>query len=274
MNETIGAVVEGVDLATVSEEDLVGLQWALLEHHVLFFRDQALTTESHIAFTSRWGEVLGHPVAEALGSTDTLGRVYNDADHPPNEGDSNFHTDYTFHSAIPDLAILRALIVPDVGGDTAWASAGAGYDALSPSTKERIAGLSAHHDQGPLFHREMANRYGEEIADKIAGMFPGSEHPMVVAHPVTGRPTLFVNAGYTRHVVGLPEAQSTELLDELFKHLADPTFQCSFAWEVGSVAIWDEHATVHRGPTDFGTATRELHRYTAGRRSPIAFSDF
>ena len=110
---------------------------------------------------------------------------------------------------------------------------------------------------------------GDEIADRVAERFGGGhEHPVVTHHPRTGVPLLFVNPGYTRSIAGLDEADSADLLAELFAAFAEPSRQFTRQWSEGDVVIWDEHRTVHRGPNDFGTATRELHRCTAGRIRP------
>ena len=133
-----------------------------------------------------------------------------------------------------------------------------------------LGGLSAHHSPGPRFVEEMRYRMGDEAATKVAEAFPGRDHPVICAHPVTGRPGIFVNPGYTRSVTGLTAVESDVLLRMLFEHVARADFVVRLRWEPGTVAIWDEHATLHRGPNDFGTATRELHRFTVGATAPVA----
>lgn len=264
---TIGAEIHGVELAQVTDDELLALQWALLEHKVIFFRDQTLDDEAHRAFAARWGEPVAHPVQALFGLEQAVGVVFNDADHPPGDGDG-WHTDHSWADYVPDVAILRAVEVPAVGGDTLWSDVGAAHDALSAPLQRMLADLTARHDPGPRFALEMRVRMGDEMADRVIEAFPGEDHPVVAAHPITGRPCIFVNPGYTRSINGLTAAESDALLSMLFAHVGRADFVARWRWEPGSVAIWDEHATLHRGPNDFAPATRELRRFTVGRHTP------
>ncbi|MEZ5166638.1 MAG: TauD/TfdA family dioxygenase [Acidimicrobiales bacterium] len=260
--------MHGIELATCTDDELAAVQLLLLEHHVVFFRDQQLDDEQHEAFARRWGDPIPSPVVAHLGGAQTMGVVFNDEDHPPDTDGEGWHTDHSWASYIPDVAILRAVTVPPVGGDTLWSDIEAAYRALSPAMQQFLAGLTARHDPGPRFELEMRARMPDELVDRALAAFPGIDHPVIMAHPVTGAPGVFVNPGYTRHINGVSRAESDHLLRYLFDLIGRPEFICRFRWDEGSVAIWDEHATVHRGPQDFGVARRELHRFTVGAGSP------
>ena len=271
---TIGAIVSGVDLAAdIGDADAAAIRDALDERGVLIFEGQhAVDDEAQKRIASLWGVPRPHPVVEFMGGTDVIGVVYNDADHPPKEnGDASFHTDYSFNHEIPDIAVLRTVVEPPVGGATAWADARAALTTLDDQDVRNLRGRVAHHDMGPGFRAEMEARFGSETADQIHARFGiGYRHPVVALHPRTGDQLLFVNAGYTRYVVGLPPDRSEALLRRLFDAFTDPAIGFAHRWRPGDVAVWDEHRTVHRGPSDFAPHARKLHRCTAGARRPQA----
>ena len=271
---SIGAEVSGVDLSGEIPEALAAeITAALDERGVLVFVGQhAVDDEVQKRIASIWAAPQPHPIVEFLGSDEVIGVVYNDADHPPAEGgDAKFHTDYSFNSEIPDVAVLRPLVIPPVGGATEWSDARAALASLDDDLVDELRGRVAHHDMGPRFGVEMEARFGAELARRVEGRFgPGSRHPVVAVHPRTGDELLFVNAGFTRRVVGLPPDRSDALLARLFDSFADPAITFSRSWQPGDVAVWDEHRTVHRGPYDFAPHARKLHRCTAGSRRPAA----
>ena len=267
LTSSIGAAVTGVQLADATDEDLVALQWALLEHKVLVLRDQELDDGTHERFATRWGDPVPHPVVAHLGGTQTVGVVYNDADHPPGDGEG-WHTDHSWAPHVPDAAVLRAVTVPETGGDTLWSDVHAAYLALSPSMRAFLTGLTARHDPGPRVLLEMRARMPEDLVEEIATTFTGEDHPVIARHPITDRPGVFVNPGYTRCINGLDADESEAVLRMLFDLVGRPEFVCRLHWTEGTVAIWDEHATLHRGPNDYAPATRELHRFTVGATTP------
>jgi taurine dioxygenase len=270
LTSSTGARIEDVDLRRVTETEVAELLTALHEHGVLVFPDQEMTPEDQLAFTAKLGEVHAHPVREFLvgGGGDPISVVEND-EHKPPQGDGSFHVDYSFAPEVPDLAVLRAEVIPPRGGDTVWANAGAAYDALSPRMQEFLVGLTARHDAGEKFWFEMRRTLGEDPAQRARDHFDGNSHPVVAAHPVTGRPLLFVNPGYTVAINELGDREGTGVLRLLFEHLGDPAFHYKHLWRAGDVVIWDEHLTTHMGPSDFYPAHRRLVRVTAGQRAPV-----
>ncbi len=268
---SLGATVTGVDLSVAVDDDEAAEIRALLDDRgVLAFPGQHLDDDGLKRVAAMWAEPQPHPVVEFLGGSDVIGVVFNDADHPPaSGGDSAFHTDYSFCAEIPDVAVLRSVTAPPVGGATTWSDAVAACGSLDPELRDRLLTLRAHHDPGPRFLLEMEVRLGAELAARTDERFgSGSEHPIIATHPRTGSELLFVNAGYTRSIVGLSDAESTQLLDRLLGAFDDPDTTFEHRWSEGDVVIWDEHRTVHRGPDDFAPHARELHRCTAGRRAP------
>lgn len=273
LTSAAGARVDGVDLREVTERGATEILESLHRYGVLVFRDQQMTQADQLDLTRKLGEVHAHPVREFLlgGPGDPVSLVENDENKPP-QGDSHFHVDYSFGPEIPDLAVLRAEVVPPRGGDTIWSNVGAAYDALSAPMKDFIAGLTARHEAGEKFWFEMRRTLGEESAQRARDHFDGNSHPVVAVHPATGRPLLFVNPGYTVAINELGDRESAGLLRVLFDQIGDPAFHYKHLWQEGDVVIWDEHLTAHMGPSDFYPAHRRLVRVTAGQRAPVAFA--
>jgi taurine dioxygenase len=270
LTSSLGARVEGVELATVDDEGAAGIRDALHRHGVLVFPEQRLDREQQVAFAARLGPVRGHPVPEFLfGRADPVSVVENDGDKLPQD-DQQFHVDYSFAPEIPDLAVLRVEVLPPAGGDTMWASAAAAYDALSPPMREFLGALTARHEAGDRFWYEVRRTLGPEGSDRARDRFQGISHPVVCSHPVTGRRVLFVNPGYTVAINELGARESEGLLRLLFDHLNNPAFHFRHRWRESDVVIWDEHLTAHMGPFDFAPHHRRLARVTAGRTAPAA----
>ena len=267
ISSSLGARIDGVDLASLRDDQFVEIQRALLEHLVIFLPEQDIDDEQQKRFAGRFAPCRPHPVREFFGMQETLALVENDADKPPQD-DNFWHTDYSFHSEIPDVAVLRAEIVPATGGDTLWANMYAAYEGLSESLRGYLEELQAFHDLGPKFEFEMRRTMGDEATDRIVDAFRGAEHPIVTTHPETGRKALFVNPGYTRHIVGLHPAESDAILRFLYSHIDSPSFHCRYRWRQGDVAVWDERSTLHQGPDDFYPQHRRLRRVTAGSQAP------
>jgi taurine dioxygenase len=250
----IGAEISGIDLSRpVGPELHAELDRALLEWKVLFFRDQHITGEQHRDFARLWGELEIHPFLPA-GEVPEVVRFAKDAD---NVGVENvWHTDVTWREKPALGSVLRAIEVPEAGGDTCFADMAAAYDCLPKDLKDRIEGLTAVHDFTLPFGIGMAP---EKLAEMQA-KYPAVEHPVVRRHPVTGRRTLFVNAIFTTHVVGLPEQESEDLLKTLFRQAWVPEYQVRFHWAAGSIAFWDNRAVQHYAVSDYFPHIRVMER--------------
>lgn len=245
LSPLIGAEIVGVDLRNPLTPELKDeLHRALLEWKVIFFRNQQITSEQHLAFGRNWGELEVHPFLPE-GDTSQIVRFNKGAIAVSYE--NIWHNDVTFREKPARAAILRLKKVPLYGGDTIWADTAATYDNLPDDIKERIDGLTAIHDFTHVFGQQLNE---EELAywQKI---FPIAEHPVVIKHPETGRKTLFVNPDFTVRIVGLNAEESEELLQFLFQQVHIPEYQVRFKWEENSIAFWDNFATQHYAVADY-----------------------
>ena len=263
LTPAIGAEVSGVDLREPLDDDAyTEIRRALLEHGVIFFRDQPIDHEQHLAFGRRFGELHLHPVAPDVDGRPELLRVHTDAHSIRTNGDY-WHSDVTCDEEPPMGSILHLHTVPECGGDTLFASMYAAWDALSGPMKALLAPLEARHESGQLY----VHRYGFETVRR-RNDWPSALHPVVRTHPETGRKALFVNSGFTQRIEGLTESESRLLLDFLFEHVTNPRFQCRFRWRRNSIAFWDNRCVQHRVLWDYHPETRSGIRVTVAGDRP------
>ena len=253
---TLGAEIRGVDLARVDDATFAEIERAFLEYKVVFFRDQHITTEEHLAFARRFGELEEHPFIPAKDGYDEVVRFAKDE---KSIGVENvWHSDVTWRE-IPSLgSVLRAVEVPTQAGDTLFADMEAAYAGLDDATKSRLEGLEAVHDFVHTFGLLMSE---EERAEQRK-QYPEARHPVVRTHPVTGRKSIYVNAIFTRHIVGMPQEESDALLDLLYRQADVPEYQCRFRWRKDSFAFWDNRAVQHYAASDYDPERRVMERVT------------
>ena len=260
LTTAIGAEVSGVTLSGDTEAAVIEqIYEAVIEYLVLFFRDQELTPRAQFEFARNFGELAApHPVYPHVEGFEQVVLLENDGERPPDTDD--WHTDLTFQQAPPFLSILCAKEIPEVGGDTLWASMYAAFDALPKELQTLTCRLSAVHDMGAFRNEFLAD--GGSIEDLNEGMarFGSAEHPIAPKHPVTGRRLLFVNRSFTQQVVGLLKSESDRLLQYLFSHIENPAFQVRFRWRKDSVAMWDNRSTQHFAVADYLPGYRRMHR--------------
>lgn len=249
LTSAIGAEVRGVDLRTV--EDVSDLRRALLDHLVLFFRDQELDDDDHVRFAERFGTVMP-PIIDP--ATTGRGVMVLDQVAPVGRGTDRWHCDSTFAETPPLGAILRAVQVPPLGGDTLFASMYAAYETLSPPLQTLLDGLTAVHSTAIV--NELMR--GLDVVHH-GGADQSTVHPVVRVHPETGRKLLFVNGNFTTRIVELTLDESNALLGLLFEHVKSPTIQCRFTWTPGAVAFWDNRAVQHFAAPDYDER-RVMHR--------------
>jgi len=262
----LGAEVVGVDLRVVlSESTLAALREGLSRHLVLFFRDQAIDAEHHLALASAFGEPIAHPAYPHVDGFPALNILESTRERPTKI--DTWHSDMTFLERPPLGSVLRARDVPEVGGDTMWASLYAAYEGLSERMQRYLEGMRASHSFAYGFRQSLAEPGGwERLGDAVRRNAP-VEHPVLRTHPVTGRRALFVNRLFTTHIVGLSEAESAAVLAFLFDHLETPEYSCRFRWRRDSIAFWDNRATLHRPVNDYFPELRRMERITiAGGR--------
>ena len=253
LTASIGAVISGVDLGeNLSDRVVAEIHAAWLQHLVIFFRDQQLTPEQHMALGQRFGELHIHPAAPYRNENPALMAVHTDADSHRNNGEV-WHSDVSADECPPKASLLYLQTVPETGGDTIWANMYAAYEALSGPIRELLGALSARHE---------ANYSGFYGDHKPQRENPRAEHPVIRTHPETGRKALFVNQGFTKKILGLSRDESSALLQFLFQHVKDPTFHCRFRWQENSLAIWDNRCTQHLAVWDYFPNTRSGTRVT------------
>ena len=242
----LGATVEGVCLSAPMSDLLVGhLRRALTTHHVLFLPEQRLSPSEHLEAARRIGNVERLTTAPQLQGHD--GIIVFDTAAGYEVGD--WHADATFLHRPPAFSLLQMVSCPRSGGDTMWANLHAALDALPSDLRARIEGRVAVHDV-PGFGR--------------------ASHPMVVAHPETGRRSLYVFPDFTREIVGMIDKEAQALLQDLFDHATQERFTCRHSWRPGDMALWDNRSTMHRGVDDFGPDERVIHVIGLDAHEPSA----
>lgn len=261
VTSTIGATISGVDLRRpLSNAQRTAIEQALVDHGVVFFRDQEIDPDQHVAFALQFGAISIPPMAPAGSPRPEV--MVLDQVAPQGEGADNWHSDNTFMSEPPLGSILRAVELPPVGGDTCFASAVAAYEALSEPMRRLVDGLRAVHDiTKPMTRAIEAGIFDPAKLPALQAQCPPVEHPVARTHPVTGRKALFVNGNSTTRIVGLSERESDLLLPFLNDHIRSPAFQCRFHWEPGSIAFWDNRIVQHYAVPDYDQR-RLMHRVT------------
>ena len=258
---TIGAEVEGLNVATLTDPvDIDLLRNALNEHQVLFFRDQDITPAQQVAFASHFGNITESMVDP--GNSPAPGVTVIEVTDPKNFADI-WHSDHTFSERPPKAAMLRSVRLPAVGGDTLWSSMTAAYEALSAPMRTLLEGLTATHSTDRMIPRVMAKTKVNFRMDRHE-----VTHPVVRVHPETGRKCLFVSSYYTSHINELPAEESEAILDFLYQHVQSPLFQIRFKWTVNAIALWDERSTLHYAVADYGEP-RVMHRLMIDGDRPV-----
>jgi taurine dioxygenase len=174
-----------------------------------------------------------------------------------------WHTDLSWSTQPPSLGFLNAIVVPDYGGDTLWASTAAIFDQLTRAEQEQCERLTVLHAPDDSLLASVARHHGPVVADRLRDEHPGTEHPLVSIHPVTGLKSLFLSPLYARRIVG-PAGADGALLGKLDRMLEDPHMQMRWRWREGDLVIWDETATCHRALTDHQPQRRVMRRCVTG----------
>lgn len=261
LTPTIGAEISGIDLSkSIDAETQAALREALLEWKVIFFRDQDITTEQHLAFARQFGELEVHPFApHKEGHPEVLAITHN-RERPGKE--NKWHSDVTWRECPSLGSVLRAVEVPEVGGDTLFSDMYAAYDGLSDEVKEKIDGAVAIHDFAHFRKLMQKNGKTPEEIEEMNKKYPMVEHPVVRTHPETGRKGIYVNVAFTQHIVGMTKAESDATLEHLYAQAAIPEYQCRFRWKKNSIAFWDNRACQHYAASDYWPALRQMERVT------------
>ncbi len=244
----LGAEIHGIDLRSVSDDDIAVVRELLREHLVLFFPGQNLTQDEHVGFGRHFGELEGHP---NLRNSSTAPEIFELIASEGGIADE-WHSDLTFMPNPSVMSILHMVKCPSAGGDTMWSSMYAAYEALSPPIQELCDGLSALHDAHP-----------HDRSEKTA------IHPVVRVHPETGRKSLFVNEHFTRRIVEMSSEESDTLLPFLTNWVQKPQFTVRYHWSAGTIGMWDNRCTQHYVLNDFNEE-RVIQRVTVMGDTPEA----
>lgn len=276
----IGADISGVDLSQpVSDVDVAAIRQALLKHKVVFFRGQNVDHAAQVAFTSRFGQVTyAHPLEDEPNPEhpEILAidrRRYERRDKRRYTYESRWHTDVTAVVNPPAGSILRAVTVPEIGGDTTWTNLVAAYEGLSEPLRKLADGLKAEHRFNA---RQRLSEHDNPFVKRVAANPQVSIHPVVRVHPETGERALFVSPGFTSHILEVSQHESDKLLEIFFAQITKPAYTVRFRWNAGDLAFWDNRATAHLGPQDLDhvDVERVLYRTTLVGDVPVGVDGF
>ena len=269
---TIEGEVSGIDLRQpINDEQVAGLRAALLDRKVLFFRDQKITTEQHLDFARNFGELEVHPFAPHKDGYPEVLAITHNIDRPGQE--NGWHSDVTWRQEPSLGSILRCLESPPIGGDTLFSDMYAAYDNMPEAVRAKVEGKYALHDFEGFRVAMRARGAGEERIAELIKVYPNPEHPIIRTHPETGRKGIYVNAAFTKHIIGMDESDSEALLAVLYQQAGNPEYQCRFRWANNSIAFWDNRACQHYAASDYWPHNRAVERVTIKGDAPYYVED-
>ena len=262
----VGAFIEGIDLGQDLSDNIVGtLRSALGEHGVLFFRDQDITPEDHIAFAEKFAPININRFFAHVDGHPKIAQVLKEPDQKKNIG-GGWHTDHTYDIEPAMGSILVARETPPHGGDTMYASTCRAYETLSDGFKSILKGLQGLHSSRHVFGPQA--RYmqkGEDTAGRLGNNEAANQdavHPLIIRHPISGRESIYANPGFTIGIDGWTDAEAEPFLKILYDHITKPEHTYRFQWAPGSIAFWDNRASWHYAVNDYHGARRLMHRIT------------
>ena len=261
----LGAEILGIDLSkTLSKKHFNLIKNTLNEYHVIFFRKQDISPAQLVTFGKNFGKLEIHPLIPTLKDFPEIIELKSADDGPgPYSRNSRiWHSDMTYTKIPPMGAILKAITIPESGGNTMFLNACLAYEQLSKKMKNFLSKLQAVHSIVMTNTKEeILSEQGLSRFAKMQKALPPVVHPVIKIHPETGKKCIYVNEAFTSHITGLNHNESDSLLDFLYKHLHNPDFQCRFIWEKNSIAFWDNQVTQHFAVGDYNTK-RIMHRLT------------
>ncbi len=263
-----GADVADIDLAHTSAGEVEAINEALAEHEVLVFRDQPISAEAQLDFGRHFGELVISPFSPNADTAPELILLdYNQ--HSTSPLTDIWHADETYRPEPPKLTILKAVITPELGGDTMFASMRAAYEGLSDRMKAHIAGLTARHGFG-RFQRLGSSPEGRQRLHAVEDQFPHPDHPLVARHPETGKLVLYVNRHFTESINELPDDEGRAILDFLLGQTIHPEYQLRVSWQPGTLVMWDNRSVQHYAPHDYTPQRRRMERVTVAGTAPLS----
>jgi taurine dioxygenase len=264
----LGAEIAGVDMARDLDDEVVAeVRHALLDHLVIFLRNQKATPQQHLAFARRFGEPIEYPQLKGLPEAPMITPVIK-LEHDRHNFGGIWHSDTTYLPEPPMGSMLLAREVPPYGGDTMFANQYLAYETLSDGLKKTLDGLVGVSSSAKA---DVTRTREDALKQAGAGATPKTlqaEHPIVRTHPETGRKALYTSDAHTACIKGWTEAESLPLLRFLWQHQVRPEFTCRFRWEAGSLAFWDNRCAMHNPINDYHGFRRVMHRITLAGDKP------
>ncbi len=267
---SLGAIITGADLSQdLPDAVIADIRQALIDHQVIFFRDQELTPEQHLAFAKRFGTLNQHDQVQGMDEYPDIIEVRKEPSDTRNFGGA-WHGDVTYLPEPPLGSILYALEVPDAGGDTLWSNLYLAWETLSDGMKAMIEDLTVIHTPSKIFglySQDWSKDSSVKSAPRKEAEYE-TEHPLVRTHPESGRKLLYVSGLYTPRFKDMTEEESKPLLDYLMSRCTFEPFTCRWRWKKGDVAFWDNRATLHYALNDYDGKFRLMHRVTINGERP------
>ncbi len=265
----LGAEIEGVDLSQPLSDDTIGqIRQALLDNLVIFFHDQHLTPEQHLALGRCFGTLNIHAYVEGMADYPELMEVRKEPEDARNFG-GQWHADVSYLAEPPLGSILYAKEVPEVGGDTLWANLYLAYETLSPGMRKMLDGVTAVHTPAKALGLRAQDGDQPSSIRMRSNSAMEMEHPVVRTHPETGRKLLFIGGDFTPRFTDMTEEESKPLLDYLMTHITSETLTCRYRWRQNDVAFWDNRSTLHYALNDYAGRRRVMHRVTINGDRPF-----
>ena len=249
LSGALGAEIKGIDLTDNSDENFKKINDLLLEHKVIFFRNQILSEKEHIALAEKFGPLETHSYVKGLDKYPEIVRIIK-AEDEKNQWGENWHSDVSYNVKPTKAVILKAIKIPPVGGDTCFSNMELAWQTLDEKIKQKIKDKKAVHSSlGAAF---FIDNYKKMEGNKKKNYDEySSEHPIVRTHPETGEKILFVNWTYTKNIIGLNKEESDEILNKIFEHQTRLELTCRFTWTENTICIWDNRSVIHFAIADF-----------------------
>ena len=244
----LGAEIEGIDLRTINSNNFKLINDLLLEHKVIFFREQNMSPEEQIKLAKLFGPVEEHAYVKGLEGYPEITRLIKDAEEK-NQWGEGWHSDVSYNETPTKAVVLKSIKIPPVGGDTVFSNMELAWETLDEELKKIVENRRAEHfSLGAGFFIDSYKHFesnGNDVKEY------SNHHPIVRTHPETGKKILFVNWTYTKKIEGLEENESNEVLSKIFDHQSRLDLTCRYSWTENNIAIWDNRCVIHYAIADF-----------------------
>ncbi len=281
-DSVIGAVVSGAPFSQVPDADTrAAIEAALERYGVLVWHEQHITPGKQVAFSRAFGPLdkpslvtARHPDHDELFVIGNTGKELVTFSPAADDGELEWHTDHIHHAVPARASMLYALEVPPTGGDTLFACMYAAYDALTPRQQAKYDRLEVVNSVGGLQDYLSGQGYGHVDGEEREGLKDAVVHPLVRAHPLTGRKALYFGNQVSVGIVGRPPEAARPFFTALTDHACRPSHQYRHKWRVGDAVLWDNRRVLHAGtPYDAKNHRRRMHRTTFRETEPINLVD-